>query len=76
LREAAENTAYKLGIRIYFPSKHLSTDNAAMIAAAGYFHLKNGDRADIAMTADITMRLQNVDNEDADLRKRNVRYRL
>ena len=76
LREAAENTAYKLGIPIYFPSKHLSTDNAAMIAAAGYFHLKNGYRADLAMTADITMRLQNVDNEDADLRKRKVRYRL
>lgn len=76
LREAAETTAYKIGIPIYFPSKHLSTDNAAMIAAAGCFHLKNGDRADIAMTADITMRLQNVENEDADLRKRKVRYRL
>ena len=76
LREAAENTAYRLGIPIYFPSKHLSTDNAAMIASAGYFHLKNGYRADLAMTADITMRLQNVDNEDADLRKRKVRYRL
>lgn len=76
LREAAETTANKLGIPIYFPSKHLSTDNAAMIAAAGHVHLKNGDRADLAMTADVTMRLQNLDNEDADLRKQRVRYRL
>lgn len=76
LREAAEVAATKLSIPVYFPSKHLSTDNAAMIAAAGYFHLKHGARADLRMTADITMRLQNVDNEDAALRKKKVRYRL
>ena len=76
LRESAETMAEKLGLPVYFPSKHLSTDNAAMIAAAGYFHLKNGERADLRMTADITMRLQNLENEDAELRKRNVRYRL
>lgn len=76
LREASEAAAARLRIPVYFPSRHLSTDNAAMIAAAGYFHLKNGDRGDLAMTADITMRLQNVDNDDADLRKRKVRYRL
>ena len=76
LRESAETMAIKLGLPVYFPSKHLSTDNAAMIAAAGYFHLKNGVRADLRMTADITMRLQNLDNEDAELRKRKVRYRL
>ena len=76
LREAADHVGRKLGLPVYFPSKHLSTDNAAMIAAAGYFHLKNGVKADLRMTADITMRLQNVDNDDAELRKRKVRYRL
>lgn len=76
LREAAETTANRLGIPIYFPSKHLSTDNAAMIAAAGHFHLKNGDCSDLAMTADVTMRLQNFENEDATLRIHKVRYRL
>lgn len=76
LREAAERTAGKLGLPVYFPSKHLSTDNAAMIAAAGHFHLKNGERSDLRMTADITMRLQNLENEDAELRKKKVRYRL
>lgn len=76
LRESGVTAAKKVGVPVYFPSKHLSTDNAAMIAAAGFFHIKNGVRADLAMTADITMRLQNIDNEDADLRKRKVRYRL
>lgn len=76
LKTAAGAAAKRLGLPVYFPSKHLSTDNAAMIAAAGYFHLKNGERADLRMTADITMRLQNLGNEDADLKKRKVHYRL
>lgn len=76
LKESAENAGRKLGLPVYFPSKHLSTDNAAMIAAAGYFHLKNGMSSDLRMTADITMRLQNLENEDDELRKKKVRYRL
>jgi len=73
---AAKRAGERLKIPVYFPSKHLSTDNAAMIAAAGYFHLKRRESADLGMTADITMRLQNIDNDDAGLKKRKVRYRL
>jgi N6-L-threonylcarbamoyladenine synthase len=76
LQAAAASVAKRLGIPIYFPSKHLSTDNAAMIAAAGHFHLLRGQALDLAMTADISMRLQNLENEDAQLRGRKVRYRL
>lgn len=76
LKIAAEASAAKLGLPVYFPSKHLSTDNAAMIAAAGYSQLKNGGPSDLRMTADITMRLQNLENDDAELRKRRVTYRL
>ncbi len=76
LRSAAEKLAEKLNLPVYFPSKHLSTDNAAMIAAAGNFHLERGTRAGLEMTADVTMRLQNFENEDATLRKKKVRYRL
>jgi len=61
LREAAESAAARLGLPVYFPSKHLSTDNAAMIAAAGYFHLRSGRRAGLDLTADVTLRLQNID---------------
>lgn len=76
LREAAEKAAARLGLPVYFPSKHLSTDNAAMIAAAGHFHLSRGETSDLAMTADITLRLQNLANPDAELRRKKVRYRL
>lgn len=76
LREAARKVGERLDIPVYFPSKHLSTDNAAMIAAAGYFHLEKGERSDLRMTADVSMRLQNFENEDAELKKKKVRYRL
>ena len=76
LREAAEKFGAKRNTPVYFPSKYLSTDNAAMIAAAGYFHLKNGEQSDLRMTADTTLRLQNFENEDAQLKKNKVRYRL
>lgn len=76
LREAAEKFGAKRNLPVYFPSKHLSTDNAAMIAAAGFFHLKQGETSNLRMTADVTLRLQNFENEDAQLKKKKVRYRL
>ena len=45
LREASETAGARLGIPVYFPSRHLSTDNAAMIAAAGTVKLAAGERA-------------------------------
>ncbi len=76
LRDAAEKAAERLEVPVYFPSKHLSTDNAAMIAAAGYSHLKNGVSSDLRMTADVTLRLQNV-VEQRDLNvHRKVKYRI
>ncbi len=76
LREAAEKLAAKINTPVYFPSKHLSTDNAAMIAAAGFFHLQRGETSDLRMAADVTLRLQNFENEDAELKRKKVRYRL
>ncbi|MEP7076088.1 MAG: tRNA (adenosine(37)-N6)-threonylcarbamoyltransferase complex transferase subunit TsaD [Acidobacteriota bacterium] len=76
LVDSAQAMGAKLGLPVYFPSKHLSTDNAAMIAAAGYVHLRRGDSSKLDMTADVTLRLQNLDNEDAELKKRHVRYRI
>lgn len=75
LREAASVSAAALGIPVYFPSPHLSTDNAAMIAAAGTVKLLAGERAGWDLNADVMLRLQNIEVEDAELRKR-VRYRL
>ena len=75
LRAAMEDVASDLSVPVYFPSKHLSTDNAAMIAAAAYPKLRGGEVSPIWMTADITLRLQNVQNDDVVL-KRRVKYRL
>src|SRR5437016_8860926 len=75
LREASSEVAARLGVPAYFPSPHLSTDNAAMIAAAGTVKLQAGERAGWDLNADVSLRLQNIDVEDDELRKR-VRYRL
>jgi len=76
LRTSAEDLARQLSIPVYFPSKHLSTDNAAMIGAAAYPKILRGEIANLSMTADISIRLQNVDNIDSELRRKRVKYRL
>jgi N6-L-threonylcarbamoyladenine synthase len=76
LREASRAVAARLGVPVYFPSLHLSTDNAAMIAAAGTVKLQAGERAGWDLNADVSLRLQNVDVEDEALRRSRVRYKL
>lgn len=76
LRDACRVLGEKISIPVYFPSKNLSTDNAAMIAAAGYFHLRRGEVSNFEVTAEVGMRLQNLDNQDSELRRSKVRYRL
>jgi N6-L-threonylcarbamoyladenine synthase len=76
LRGAAQESAERLGVPVYFPSPHLSTDNAAMIAAAGTVKLEAGERAGLDLNADVSLRLQNVEVEDEALRRGRVRYRL
>jgi N6-L-threonylcarbamoyladenine synthase len=51
LRRSFTSAARKEGFGVFFPSLALSTDNAAMIAAAGYFKLAAGERADVTLTA-------------------------
>lgn len=76
LRNVSETMAEELSIPIYFPSKHLSTDNAAMIAAAAFPKFRNGEYSAMDMGADITLRLQNFEMDDVELRKNKVRYKL
>jgi N6-L-threonylcarbamoyladenine synthase len=46
LRKQLREKALKQGIDVYLPSVHLCTDNAAMIASAGYYHFINEETAD------------------------------
>ncbi|HXC31630.1 MAG TPA: tRNA (adenosine(37)-N6)-threonylcarbamoyltransferase complex transferase subunit TsaD [Verrucomicrobiae bacterium] len=57
LRERFTSKAASVGVSIYFPSRALSTDNAAMIAAAAYPHLLAGDLAGPDLNADPNLRL-------------------
>src|SRR4029079_8937861 len=61
LREIAREMAARLGLPVYFPSPHLSPDNAAMIAAAGTVKLQAGQHDALDLNADVTLRLQNID---------------
>src|SRR5262249_7814832 len=75
LRAAVKQLALELNAPAYIPSPIYTTDNAAMIAAAGYPKLARGECAGWEMSADVGLRLQNVDVEDAVFRKK-ARYRL
>jgi N6-L-threonylcarbamoyladenine synthase len=46
LRKEAQNAADEIGLPLYVPPIALSTDNAAMIGAAGYLNWRRGERAD------------------------------
>jgi N6-L-threonylcarbamoyladenine synthase len=57
LREAFAERSAEEGLKFYYPKPILTTDNAAMIAAAGTAKLMRGETADIDVNADPNMRL-------------------
>lgn len=58
LRETFEKRAAEVGLPVYFPSRPLSTDNAAMIAAAAYPRYLTGDFASPDLSAEANLRLR------------------
>jgi N6-L-threonylcarbamoyladenine synthase len=58
LRQAFEREAAEQGLPVYFPSRSLSTDNAAMIAAAAYPKFLAGQFAPLDFSAEAGMALR------------------
>jgi N6-L-threonylcarbamoyladenine synthase len=57
LRKTFDAECRKLGLAVFFPSRELSTDNAAMIAAAAFDHLDATKPADASLNALPNLRL-------------------
>ena len=51
IRNSFEEFAKKENIEIYFPELKLCTDNAAMIASAGYYNFIKGKKSDLNLNA-------------------------
>ena len=58
LREKMETMCKKHGINVIYPPPVLCTDNAAMIACAGYYEFKNGNIADMTLNAVASLPLE------------------
>jgi N6-L-threonylcarbamoyladenine synthase len=58
LRTAFQSAAAEEGLPVHFPSRKLSTDNAAMIAAAAYPRFIAGEIADSELSADAGLKLR------------------
>jgi N6-L-threonylcarbamoyladenine synthase len=58
LRATFEERAKSRGLKVYFPSRALSTDNAAMIAAAAYPRFLHKQFADTSLNATASMPLE------------------
>ncbi len=57
LRSRTEAACAAAGIGAFLPSRALCTDNAAMVAAAGWWRLNHGGASDLSLGADPNLRL-------------------
>ncbi len=57
LRRESVRRAEKAGVQVFMPPASLCTDNAAMIGAAGFYRLKNGELADLSLNAEPSIKL-------------------
>ena len=74
VREITSRVA-DLGAAVYAPSVRLATDNAAMIAAAGYPKLLRGENHGLNFNATASMKLENITLEGYEMPLK-ARYRM
>ncbi len=58
IRNAFDEFAKNTQVNVYYPEPVLCTDNAAMIAACGYYQYINGERADLKLNAIPNLKIQ------------------
>jgi N6-L-threonylcarbamoyladenine synthase len=75
LRRDAKALAESIAIPLYYPSPILTTDNAAMIAAAGYPKLLRGERSGYDLPAEACLRIE-TPNGSPSPTARKARYKL
>lgn len=73
LRESMSSADF--GAPVYYPSPALTTDNAAMIAAAGYPKLARGENHGLEISALASLKLENIVMEGYEVQAKG-RYRL
>lgn len=71
----ASVTAEDFGAPVYYPSPLLTTDNAAMIAAAGHAKLARGENHGLEFTASASLKIQNLVLEGYEV-PRSARYKV
>ena len=63
LRKSMRDVAKEIGIKVYFPSPRLCTDNAAMISGVAYHRLRSGQRDGLGLDASANASL--IDNSQS-----------
>ncbi len=58
LRSMMEKRGQEEGIEIFYPSRILCTDNAAMIGSAAYYNYINGKESDLGFTVEPNLSLE------------------
>jgi N6-L-threonylcarbamoyladenine synthase len=58
LRKELKQKACEQEVELFYPSPLLCTDNAAMIAAAGHFHLEHSQRSSLDLNAVANINLE------------------